>query len=661
MRNAAIVLFLFIFSTVSKAQNLDFGKVSKQELTEKKHPKDTSAVAAILFKKAKTSFFYTEKDGFQCETKYEIRLKIYKKEGFSWANYSIPYYIGWTNLGKDNIFFSDVTTYNLENDKIVKTKLSSDGTFKEKINDYWMKKTITFPNVKEGSVIEFKYKLVSENLVKLPDFDFQELIPVNFAEYRTEIPVNYEYKTILNGYSKVDQESKDEIITQSINAAFNQTNYLTYTLRKNKYTLENIPALKEEPYIDNAENYRIKIKNELSAVVFKDVAPKKYAETWDDVATDISQNDHFKKQIESKGFFESNLNSILSNSSNQTETVDAILKHVKNRIKWNGIYGIFPKEGLKNSYNNRTGNVSDINLNVLVLLRNAGINAFPVLVSTRKNGKIFFPSRDDFNYIIVKAIVDGKQVLLDATDPNTTSNILPFRSINGKGVMISLTGKSEEVSLVPTFLSKSITFVQADLKENGSINGKVRATKSDYQAYFFRDRYMGINQEMYLEKLESDYKNVNISDYKIENIEDFDKTIIETFSFTNSNEVNLNNKTIIFNPLLFFTKSVNPFKEEKRFMPIDFVFPTQEKYLITITIPEGYRVEYLPQSYNVALPNNDIVINFNLSSDPTKIVINSSFDINQAVFEPNYYQDIKNIFKLYIEKQTESIILKKIE
>lgn len=659
MRSTAVVLFLLFCNTVINAQNLDFGKVSKQELAEKKHPTDTSAVAAILFKKAKTSFFYTEKDGFQCETKYEIRLKIYKKEGFSWANYSIPYYIGWTNLGKDNVFFSDVTTYNLVNDKIEKSKLTSDGTFKEKINEYWMKKTITLPNVKEGSVIEFKYKLVSENLAKLPDFDFQETIPVNFAEYKTEIPVNYEYKTILNGYSKIDHESKDEVITKSVNAAFNQTNYLSYTLRNNKYTLKNIPALKEEPYIDNLENYRIKIKNELSAVVFSNTPAKKYAESWEDVTMNISENERFKSQIQSKGYFESNLKSIINDSMTKTEQANAILEHVKKRIKWNGIYGYFPKEGLKEAYNNRTGNVSDINLNLLVMLRSAGINAYPVLISTRKNGKIFFPSRDDFNYLIVQATIDGKQILMDATDEHATINILPFRCINGKGIMISISGKSEEVSLQPTMLSKSITFIQADLNQNGSLSGKVRNTKSDYYAYSFRDKYAGINKNLYLEKLESDYNNIDITDYKIENIEDFDKTIIETFSFSKSNEIESNNKKILFNPLLFFTKSVNPLKEDKRSMPIDFVFPTQEKYLITILIPEGYEVEYLPKSTNVSLENNDVVLNFNTSNDANKIVINSSFEINKAVFEPNFYQDLKNIFKLYIEKQTESIILKK--
>lgn len=659
MKRLIVLLFILSKSNFLLAQNLDYGKVSKQELLEKKHPSDSSAVAAILSKKAITLFFYTERDGFQCETRYEIRLKIYKKEGFAWANYSIPYYIGWTNLEKDNVFFSDVVTYNLENDKIEKTKLTADGSFKEKINDYWMKKTITFPNVKEGSVIEFKYKLVSENLAKLPDFDFQEIIPVNFAEYRTEIPVNYDYKTILRGYSKVDQESKSEVFTQNVNAAFNQTRYITFTLNKQKYTLKDIPALKEEPYIDNLENHRIKIENELSAVSFTDIPTKKYSETWFDVAVNITQDNRFKNEIQSKGYFENNIKAYLNDTLSQMSKTKIIFNYVKNRIKWDGNYGYYPKSGVVNAYNSRTGNVADVNMNLIIMLRNAGINAYPVLLSTRSNGKHVFPSRDGFNYIIAKATVDGKDILMDATDANAAINILPLRCLNGSGRSISSAGYTEEVRLDPIILSKSITYVQADLKANGTLTGKIRNTKSDYFAYLFRDQYLNIDRNLYVEKLESDFKNSEIKEYTIENEEDFDKTIIETFSFLNSSVCDLTGNKIIFNPFDFLTKSDNPFKAETRTMPIDFIFPREYKYFITITIPEGYEVESLPKSTSVTLLNNEVILNFNLANDSNKITMSTVLGINKSSFDSMYYKDLKNIFKIYVEKQSEFIILKK--
>lgn len=654
-----IIVILFAHTSLI-AQKLEFGKVSKYELEETIHPLDSSANAAILFKKARTHFYYTEKKGFQSETTFEIRLKIYKKEGLVWANYSIPYYVGWSELGDDNVFFSDVVTYNLENDKIVKTKMSGKGLFKERINEYWMKKTITFPNVKVGSVIEFKYKLISENIGRLPDFEFQELIPVNFAEYKSEIPVNYLYNTILRGYLPVEQESKDEPFTQSFTDEYNQTRQLNYTLRKQKYTLRNVPALLEEPYTDNVENYRIKIEKELSQIAFKDAPVKKYSETWDDVAKSISQNEKFKNAIQSRGYFEEIIkNSFTSSDESQFNKTKVIFNHVKSKIKWNGNYGYYPEVGVKEAYFKNVGNVADINLNLVVMLRSAGINASPVLISTRKNGKTVFPSRDGFNYLIVSAIIDNQQILMDATDPNSTFNILPIRCLNGLGRALNIAEKYEEVIVNPKDLSKTTVVVQAELISDGTFKGKVRTSKSDYHAFLFRNKYGNSNEDSYIEKLEEDY-NLKIDEYKIENEKELEKMIVETFSFSNSKISDLTGDKIIFNPLLFYTNRTNPFKQNTRTMPIDFVFPMQEKYMINISIPEGYRVEFLPKSTTTMLADKSISLNFNISADKDKITILSVFDINKSTFQPSDYEDVKNIFKIYIEKQTESIILKKI-
>lgn len=661
MNNKIKIIFLFFFlNNLAYSQKLEYGKVSKDELLEKSHPKDKDAPAAVLFKKAKTYFYYTENKGFKCETIYEIRLKIYKKEGLEYANYSIPYYIGWNELEKDNVFFSDVVTYNFEDDKIVKTKLNSQGTFQEQINEYWMKKTITFPNVKEGSVIEFKYKLVSENLAKLPDFDFQELIPVNYAEYKTEIPVNYEYKTVLRGFTKVEHESKDETFSQAFNTAYTQTKQLSYTIRKQKFSLKDIPKLEIEPYIDNVENYRIKIESELTKIQFPDTPAKLYSETWEDVARDISNNKEFRNELESKGYFEVNVKKILAENDAKMESINAIFQHVKNQIKWDGTYGYYPKAGVKNAYLKRSGNVADINLNLIVMLRYAGFNAMPLLLSTRNNGKVYFPSREGFNYVIAYLSIDGNMILLDATDKSTALNILPIRCLNGSGRTIMKIGSSEEIVLNPKSLSKSITFIQADLNAKGQLSGKFRNTKSDYKAYVFRNQNEVFNQENYIEKLEDQYQNIQIDEFSIENLKDNDKPILETFSFSSADDSEFNGDKIMLNPFLFLTKSINPFKAEKRDLPIDFVFPTQEKFMININIPDGFKVDYLPQPVTVALPNNDIMFSFNIINEKSKIIINSVFNMNIASYDAAYYEDIKKIFKIYVEKQTESIILKKI-
>ncbi|WP_239023070.1 hypothetical protein [Flavobacterium endoglycinae] len=139
-----IVIF-FLIGIKANSQNYELGKVTIAELQEKVHPIDSSASAAILFKKGRTFFTYSRDVGFTANHVCEIKIKIYKKEGLGWADQKVRYYIGYENLNKEQLEFSNAITYNLENGAIVKTKLENQGEFKKKINNYWKEKSITFP------------------------------------------------------------------------------------------------------------------------------------------------------------------------------------------------------------------------------------------------------------------------------------------------------------------------------------------------------------------------------------------------------------------------------------------------------------------------------------------------------------------------------------
>ncbi|HMI07197.1 MAG TPA: hypothetical protein VK528_06605, partial [Flavobacterium sp.] len=121
-KHLIFLLFVISFSTIS-AQKFDLGKVSIAELEQKEHPKDPSAVAAILFRKGESRFDFTQSDGFTMYTSVKTRIKIYKKEGYEWATQKVWYRL-MSNV-KENISFSDAVTYNLVDGKIVQTKLKS--------------------------------------------------------------------------------------------------------------------------------------------------------------------------------------------------------------------------------------------------------------------------------------------------------------------------------------------------------------------------------------------------------------------------------------------------------------------------------------------------------------------------------------------------------
>ncbi|MEC4004686.1 DUF3857 domain-containing protein [Flavobacterium sp. SUN052] len=656
-----IVLVTFLlFAIPVFGQNFELEKVTKSELEEKVHPRDSSAVAAILFKKAKTKFNYSDKNGFSLETEFTIKIKVYKKEGLDWANYEIPYYVGFKNLKNEEVNVLKAYTYNLENGKIVKQKVSSESKFKERINEFWETKTVTFPNVKVGSIIELKYNLKSENLSELPSFQFQYKIPVDYAQYMTEVPGFYLYKAIKIGFIDVALNDKIENASREYEDEYHHTNYLTYQQIKTIYEAADVPALIEEDYVNNISNYYGKIELELQTIQYPNVPVKQIATTWESVAKSIYEETDFGGELNKTNYFLNDLKHLIEKIDAKEERLKAIYEYVKSKMSWNGKYGYYTKKGVETAYNEATGNVAEINLMLTAMLKMGGLDANPVLISTRDNGVALFPNRSKFNYVISSVMLDGKQYLLDATNKNCTINNLALRDLNTVGRLINKDGSSLEINLMPNYNSLYSNNIIAEISKDGEVSGQVREQYLDYEALQFRDKYTGMAKESYLEKREKLYPGLEIENYELKNDKQVYEPIIENYTFKNKNTVEIIGDKMFFSPMLHFAKNQNPFKQENRQYPVNFSYPSKDKYSIIITIPEGYKIESLPKAVSLSIENKEATFNFVVSSTENKITISLNFETNTSVIPAEHYNALKQFYKVMIEKQTEKIVLKKI-
>jgi len=660
--NLVVVLMLVIFLPNVCAQEFKLGKVSVKELEEKVYPNDTTAPAAILFNKARTYFKYDNKFGFSIVTENSFRIKIYKKDGLKWANYQLPYRIGYDKYNNDFAEFTDCVTYNIENGKVVKTKLNREGVFSTTINKYWKEESITMPNVIVGSVIEFKYILKSENIVEFPDFIFQYNIPVNSSEYDVDIPGFFVYKAVVKRPSEIISESK--VTRGSLEFTnehtVNKTESVSFEQQSNKHRAYLLPALKEEPFVDNIENYRISIQHELEKTQFYQEPVRDYSTSWAGVAKTIYLDKDFGKELKEKEYITQDVSKILENVNSQGERLDVIFKFVQNKMNWNHKKGYYTDKGVKQAYIDGTGNVAEINFILMAMLNYAGIPTSPVLLSTLDNGVPMFPNRTIFNYVIAAAEIDGKQILLDATNKYTTNNILPTYTLNWTGRLLRENGTSEIIKLEPKFLSKKGVNMMVSIGENGVLSGKYKMFRTDYEAFTFREKYAGMNQQNYLEKVENDFPGIQISDYNIENSKEVSKSVNENFNFTIDNQCEIIGDRIYINPQLFFAQTKNPFLQDKRDFPIYFGFPSQERFNVNIEIPKGYVVESIPKPIKLQTIDNMVSFIFNTDVSNNSIQIAITKDTNKQLVSSGYYSVIKDFYKQMIDKQNEKIVLKKI-
>jgi transglutaminase-like putative cysteine protease len=644
----SLLITLVLFFMNSQAQEFKLGKVTIAELQEKEHPKDPSAPAAILFKKGKADFEY--ENGFSLLTEVKVKIKIYKKEGFDWANATVPY----SEL-YETVRFSDVVTYNLVDGKIEKTKLKSEGEFDEKTNKYWSRKKITMPNVKEGSVIEYSYTINNRGIGGLRDWNFQSRIPVNYSEYKTYIPEYFVFNQTQKGFifPKITQDGQTRTI-------FINNNKIDYSEKQTTYVAENLPAMKDEQFVNNIENYMSSISQELIMTNFPYQPLKSFSTNWEAVVNQIYKYDEFGPELNKTGYFDDEIKTLIANLSTDEEKTIAIFNFVKSNVKWNEIYGYTCYNGVRRAFKEHVGNVADINLMLTAMLRYAGISANPVLVSTRSNGIALFPNRNAFNYVIAAIEINNDLVLLDATEKYALPNILPLRDLNWFGRLIRKDGTSAEVDLMPKKLTKETSNLSFVLKSDGTIDGKIRRQYTDYSALTFRKKNMTTSEETYLEGLEAQNNNIEISDYSRNSEADLTNPIVENYSFKDTKSVEIINNKIFIAPLVFLSSKENPFKQEIREYPVDFGFPLETKYNISIEIPDGYTVESMPKPINIVTGEDVGSFKYSIGNTGNHIQVAITTDINSAIVSADFYDVLKGFFQQIVDKETEKIVLKKI-
>jgi len=642
-----VFLWVGMVAFQTNAQKFEPKAVTVADLQQQVHPLDKTSSAAILYKVGDCNISFLG-NGFQTKYQVKMRLKIYDKKGYEWATQSVYFSSGGRGASVD---FDDVITYNLVDGKIVKTPITKDGIFEEKVTKYRSQKKLQFPNVKEGSILEMTYTINMMGLGTPPKWTFQSKIPVDYAEFNTHIPEYLIYNTSQKGFvfPKVTKKQVQR------SGGYEET--------VTTYKAENMPAMKDEAFVTNIDNYTSGIGHELSAVQlpmrYAGYYTEKVASDWNTIAQRLYEHEDFGGEVKKNGYYEKQVDSIVKGLTGRNEIISAVFGFVQSKVKWNNHYGLACENGVKRAFKEKTGNVADINLMLTAMLRHLEIEASPVLVSTRNNGIVYFPSIDNFDYLIVGVQTPTGYVLLDATGEFSLPDLLPMRDLNWFGRLIRENGTSEQIDLIPTALSKENTFLTATVQADGVVSGKIKKQYTDYTALDFREKNKDIAQETFLESLEAALDNAIVDNYQRENEKDPSKVLTETYSFKDSHTSELINDKLYISPLLFLRMKDNPFKQEKREYPIDFGFPTQKRINATIQIPEGYAIESMPENMSLETENGVGTFKFILVNQGSSIQLTAVVEVKAALVSAEHYTLFKAFYQQMVEKQNEKIILAK--
>jgi len=655
MQKIFLLLILSFSLFTASAQNFNFGAITLEDVEYDRNKIDSNANAVVLKEFGTASVQISDRtNGTELVFEYHVKIKIFNKEGFNHANIVIPTYKDGTR--EELISAVRASTFNYENGNFVESIMDKKSIFTENKSKYTVLTKFTLPNIKNGSVIEYSYRLESPNLFNFKTWEFQSDIPKVYSEYLVYIPAIYNYNVSLRGFNKLS-DTKSELAKECM-----RINGTPIDCSKIWYIMKNVPAFIEEDYMTAASNFKSAIYFELSDQQLLNGGNQKYTKTWRDIDYELTGEKSLGAQMKRKDLFKDVMPAILKNSTDDLSKAKAIFEHIKKQIKWNNYYGKYSEDNIKKALDMHSGNVADINLSLISALSAASLDAEAVILSTRDNGVVnkLFPVMSNFNYLIAKVNIDGKSYLLDASEPLAPFGLLPLRCVNDQGRVINLKKPSYWIDLVAGQKTSTSYIMEGKLEADGKIKGKITTHSTGYAALNKRREIKKYNSpDEYVEKLDERLPKIQILKQEIKNIDSVENTLTEVYEVEFSPIANASKDDLFFSPFFINPVSKNPFNLSSRTYPVDLAAASDERVIINIALPGKYEMTEQPKDLALGLPNNGGRYLLKTLVEDNTLSFSQVLQFNKAIYEPEEYPYLKEFYSKIIQNQKADVLLKK--
>ncbi|MFX0140519.1 MAG: DUF3857 domain-containing protein, partial [Candidatus Hodarchaeota archaeon] len=346
--------------------------------------------------------------------------------------------------------------------------------------------------------------------------------------------------------------------------------------------------------------------------------------------------------------------------SEPVDKMRIIYDYIRTTIIWDSTGGIVTGEDLDDVFKKQRGGGPEIALMLTAMLRFAGLDAFPVLISTRNNGKIFkkYPLANQFNHVLTYVIIAEREYLIDATDPLRPYDLLPIHALNHLGRLIDK-NMHTWIYISSPGQYKTKTTVSATLSDSGKIAGHFENIDEGYSSFFHRDTLQN--------KIEADYikdrwfvghEGARIDSFSVTNTDSIYQPLCTKVYFKITDRAQTFHDYIVFNPTLFGGIGGHSLKQKNRQLPVDFAIGENDSLTIELTFPEDYMIYEQPVDYIIQLPYKAGEVRRKISTIGNKLLIQRVLFLRKTVFQPEEYNTIKEFYDNIVNVDTDYIVLK---
>ena len=630
-------LYLFLSSICSFSQNSlpGFADYNPEEISLKECSFDRDADAVILLDEAVTSY----DDDYHMLTTRRIRIKILKERAVDRGNIRIRYYSKDDFEAIRNVSALSYNASGTGNPLI--SWVDKKSIFSEKEDRIYSSIRFAIPNVKVGSILEYKFESIMKNFGGLQEWVFQSDLPTYRSCYQLEVvPVGeFTYQVLKSPSYPIIIQSQD-------------SRGMVY------FEMKYIPGLRNEPFMDAAKDYLQRVEFQLSAYVSSFGGKTRVNQTWRDLAIELCSGKEFLGAFRKDYAGLDELQLLVGGRNTGAEKLNVIYEYVKKRFAWNNYYGIYASDGLKNVWEKRTGSAGEINLLLVNLLQHFDIEAYPLLVAERDYGKVdtAYPFVDRFNKTCAYAVADGKTYILDASQKYNIAGLIPYPLLNTYAFLVDR--KKFSLFKIRSRDEKYDNFIvtRARLSDKAVLTGGARIQSFQY-ARQIRAEEIATDEKKFIKKNFMDpHEGVAIDSFHFQVPDNSSEPLVQDIYF--HNDLVENGGFVLLNYNLFSGISRNPFTSDIRFTNINFGYPYSIILEEEIEVPSTGTTDELPKNKKLVTPQRDISLAREISRVGNVLKIRISFTQTNTLYEENSYPMLKQFYKLMVDMLNEPVVVK---
>ncbi|MDX1618692.1 MAG: DUF3857 domain-containing protein [Balneolaceae bacterium] len=617
----------------------EFGSIPDSLFEMRAYGPDPSAPYIYAFKEVEISFEEEDKS-IVALLDYHVRIKVFDGEAKEASVIAIPYYF---QNGIEAI--GEIRGYTYQPDGS-RAPLRPGNIRTINLNARYNVKEFTMPEVQDGSVIEYAYRVKRRYIEELPDFHLSHQAPTAVVKATIRYPRYLRYDVVPVDFSGRVRHVEQRIDTSSVPKVFSIPQ--PEPLVVDHWIARNVPAVKEEAFISSIDDYRGKLKFQLKEF---GIPRQRLENSWELVVARIRREQDPWSVIDRHERARRLGEEVARTAGTLEQAQDSIFRYLNDAVRFSEARGSFSTTEDDSVLVGKPVSQPAINQTLVAMLEGAGINAWPLLISSRPYGRInrTFPSYFQFNGQIVYSEIGGTGYFMDASYSHSYPGLLPVESYNETGLVL----KKNSYEWIEIRPSNSIFSIRIDvagsLNRDGDLQGHISASHYGYPAQLIREKSSGGGdaESIVREALFDGYTGIRLVNSAILNLEQYGDTVKLDSDFRIENYATSFTDALEYRPMVVGYLMSNPFGDGRRDLPVTLDAPEKLDLYYSIELPDGFTLGEGSQNRAINLPGASLQEEYRSGRQSVRYEFH--IDIDRKQFEPELYPQLLDLYERWVD------------